>query len=217
MSRTRASRRTRSPRRAAAVATCTLVAVVSATGVASAAPVVDEEVRQSTFRLDGDNGLLIFANKSRADLCTDERLAFEADLEEWLNNGAVGDPPEQPASSNEGVEDVTFTTRQVDARTITTVDGPGLPVEVWRLDGEEGGIDCTATDGTGAGLFATGTMDFTSRQVQAATGFSNDVRLRGMVEGTDGVTYSYEVRYVFKDSAGQGSVFQPLTRLVPLG
>lgn len=96
-------------------------------------------------------------------------------------------------------------------------DGPGLPVEVWSLDGEEGGIDCTATDGPGAELVLTGTMDFTSRRVQAATGFSNDVRLRGVLDGTDGQRYSYEVRYLFKQSAGNGSVFQPLVRLVPLG
>ncbi len=131
-----------------------------------------------TFRLgDGDNQLLVFANKSRAELCTPERIVYEDALEAWFEGGQVGEPPVEPADSSAGVEEVTVTTTSKPQRTTTTVEGDDLPVEVWRFDDEPGGIDCTATDGPGAERFATGTMDFDVRTVETPSRFTNDIRL----------------------------------------
>src|SRR6478609_9461950 len=148
--------RPRTARVVAVGAALTLAGTLGA-GPASASPVVSTTVTHETFRLvDADHGILYFVNKSRADLCTPERLAFEAAFEAWLDGGAVGDPPVEPASSQQGVAAVQRTTRLVDGRTMFTFVGNDVPVEGWLLDGEEGGVDCTATDGPASTLFASG-------------------------------------------------------------
>ena len=85
---------------------------------------------------------------------------FEAAFEAWLDGGAVGDPPAEPAASQQGVAEVRRTTRLVDGRAMLNIVGDDVPVEAWLLDGEEGGLDCTATDGPASRLFASGPMDF---------------------------------------------------------
>ena len=87
----------------------------------------------------------------------------------------------------------------------------------WRLDEEGGGIDCTATDGAGAGLFATGTMDFTLTRRFTDSIVSGDTRLAGTVTDTSGGRWLSDVRYKVKNTGGHDLYVQPNIRLVPLG
>jgi hypothetical protein len=178
--------------------------------VASANPTVATETRPATARLsDPDNDLLVFVNKSRADLCTPERIIFEQQFLAWLDGGAQGDPPPEPASSQQGIAPVTFTQRTAGDVTTFTIDGRNLPVEVWRLEDDVDGLDCTATDGPGAALFATGIMTWHNQRVTTPTGGGSfSVSLQGRVVGTDGQPYNYSIRY----GAGNGG-----THLVPIG
>ena len=72
----------------------------------------------ATARIGDDkNGFITFVNKSRADLCTPERIAYEQAFLAWLDGGEQGDPPPEPASSQQGVKDVQFTQRTAPAAT----------------------------------------------------------------------------------------------------
>jgi hypothetical protein len=174
-------------------------------------------VRPATARLsDGDNNLLVFINKSRASLCTDERIAYEQAFIAWLDGGQQGDPPTEPASSQQGVKPVRFTQRVDRDVTTFSVDGPNLPVEVWRQEDDPDGIDCTATDGPGAGLFATGTMTWRVRAVTALHFQSSDTSLQGCIRNTDGQSYQYTIRYLFSQRDGHDPSFRAIIHLVPI-
>lgn len=174
------------------------------------------EVRPATVRIgDDENGFLIFANMSRADLCTPERISYEEAFLAWLDGGAQGDPPVEPPSSQQGVKDVRFTRHTTSAATTSTIDGPALPVEVWKLEDDPDGIDCTATDGPGAALFATGAMTWRSTQVMTDTGFRTNLSMGGQVVGTDGRAYRYSVRYLIGQHNGGEPSFQSVIQLVP--
>jgi hypothetical protein len=152
---------------------------------------------------DDRHDFLIFLNKSRADLCTPERVAFERALLAWFDD-PVGDPPPEPASSQRGVRPVRFTERTKGGTEIFTHVGRRLPVEVWRLEDDVDGVDCTATDGPGASRFATGTMDWTGRTRTDGAGVSRLTRVEGRVVATDGTRYRYLVQYRFvDDGSGQ--------------
>src|SRR6478672_4806903 len=87
------------------------------------------DVRPATLRLAEErNGLIVFVNKSRADLCTPERFAYEAAFLQWLDSGQQGDPPTEPAASNQGVEPVRFTDSTVGSINVQSANGPNLPV-----------------------------------------------------------------------------------------
>lgn len=173
-------------------------------------------VTHQTFRLgDGDNGLLVFANKSRADLCTPERIVFEDAFEAWLDGGQVGEPPAEPADSSMGSAKVVWTTVERNRRTDTTAVGRNLPVEVWRLDDEEGGIDCTATDGPGAERFATGRMDYLVKSVESSSAFRSDIRLDGVVRDEQGSRWNYVIRYITRGDDGELTSFKSRIKLAP--
>ena len=204
-------------RRVIAAGACATAAATLGAGTASASPDVTTTTTQMTARIiDDENGLLLFINKSRADLCTAARIAFEVELEAWFDGGLVGDPPVEPADSQQGVEEMVQTNRLVDSREIFTMDGK-VPVEVWRLDGEDGGIDCTATDGAGAELFATGTMTFTSTRRSTDATVSGSTRVAGVVIDADAGRWNYDVRYLLKNRGGHDLYVQPVIRLVALG
>lgn len=204
-------------RRVLAVGACATAAATLGVGTASASPDVTTTTTHATFRIgDGENGLLLFINKTRADLCTPERLAFEAELEVWFEGGLVGDPPEEPADSRQGVAEVTQTVRFVDSRGVFTLTGE-VPVEVWRFDDEEGGVDCTATDGHGAELFASGTMGFTDTRRFTDETMSGSTSVAGIVTDTEGGRWNYDVRYLLKNTGGHDLYTQPVIRLVGLG
>ncbi len=186
-------------------------------GPASASPDVTTTVTHDTFRLsDGDHGLLYFVNKSRADLCTPERLVFEAAFEAWLDGGAVGDPPAEPAASQQGVAEVRRTTRLVDGRAMLNIVGDDVPVEAWLLDGEEGGIDCTATDGPASRLFASGPMDFSDVRKVSDPNQTGSVTLTGVIVDPGGARWNAGVHYVITFVNGRFEV-KGTNRLVPLG
>lgn len=173
-------------------------------------------VTHQTFRLgDGDNGLVVFANKSRADLCTPERIVFENALEVWFDGGQVGEPPVEPADSSVGSAKVVTTTTARHQRTDTTIEGDDLPVEVWRVDDEEGGVDCTATDGPGAERFATGRMDFLVKSTESPSAFRSDIRLGGVVRDEQGARWNYSIRYITKVDDGELTSFTSQIKLVP--
>ena len=208
--------RPRTARVVAVGAALTLAGTLGA-GPASASPVVSTTVTHETFRLvDEDHGILYFVNKSRADLCTPERLAFEVAFEAWLDGGAVGDPPVEPASSQQGVAEVQRTTRFVDSRELLTVVGNDVPVEAWLLDSEEGGLDCTATDGPGAALFASGPMDFSDVRKVSDPLLTGAIDLAGVIAAPDGTRWNAGVHYIVKLVNGRFDVKGP-TRLVALG
>jgi len=174
-------------------------------------------VRPATARLgDGDHNLLVFINKSRASLCTDERIAYEQAFIAWLDGGQQGDPPTEPASSQQGVNPVRFTQHVEDGVTTSSVDGPNLPVEVWRPEDNPDGIDCTATDGPGAALLATGTMTWHVRSVTAPHLQASDTSLQGYILGTDSRTYRYTIRYLFSQRDGHDPSFKAIIHLEPV-
>lgn len=174
------------------------------------------DVRPATVRIgDDENGFLIFANMSRSDLCTPERITYEEAFLAWLDGGQQGDPPVEPASSQQGVKNVQFTERTASAATTASIDGPDLPVEVWKLEDDPDGIDCTATDGPGAALFATGAMTWRSTQVTTDTGFQTNLSIEGQVVGTDAQAYRYSVRYLIGQHDGGEPSFQSVIQLIP--
>lgn len=204
-------------RRVAAVGACTLAASALGLGTASAAPDTTTTVTHQTLRLvDGEEGVLYFVNKSRADLCTPERLAFEAEFEAWLDGGAVGYPPAEPASSQQGVAEMTLTQRAIGDHETTRVVGDPVPVEVWRLDDEEGGIDCTATDGPGAELVASGPMRFTLQQNRTGSVLTGPISLSGVVTTPAGARLNVGITYVVVGAGPQFDV-HGVSRWVGLG
>jgi hypothetical protein len=204
-------------RRVVTVGACAAAAATLGVGTASASPDVTTTTNHATARIvDEENGLLLFINKSRADLCTPERIAFEAELVVWFEGGLVGDPPVEPADSSQGVVEVGQTSRLVDGREILKSDDE-VPVEVWRLDDEGGGIDCTATDGAGAELFAAGTMNYTTTRRITDSTVSGSIRVAGTVMDTVGGRWNYSVRYLLKNAGGHDLQVQPIIRLVELG
>ena len=204
-------------RRFVSVGACAAAAATLGVGTASATPDVTVTTTTATARIvDGEHGLLLFLNKSRADLCTPERIAFEEELEAWFEGGLVGDPPVEPADSHRGVAQIRQTVRVVDGRELLTRTGE-VPVEVWRLDGEDGGIDCTATDGPEAELFASGTMDLTMTRRSTDATVSGSDHVAGTVTDTGGGRWNYEVKYLLKNSGGHDFRVQEVIRLVELG
>ena len=184
-----------------------IAAPASADSNPSSQVVTTVQVRPATARLgDEQHDFLIFVNKSRADLCTPERYAFEQEFQAWLDGGQQGDPPPEPASSQQGVKDVQFIQRITPSATTFSIDGPDLPVEVWKLEDNPDGIDCSATDGPGAELFATGTMTWRSVRVMTTVNSRGTLSVEGRIVGTDGQAYNYLVRY------GSGPV---VSQLVP--
>lgn len=207
------------PRTARVLAVGAGLAVAGAlcAGPASASPDVSTTVTHETFRLvDEDHGILYFVNTSRADLCTPERLVFEAAFEAWLDGGAVDDPPAEPASSQQGVAEVQRTTRLVDGRAMFNFVGDDVPVEGWLLDGEEGGLDCTATDGPASRLFASGPMDFSDVRKASDSLLTGGVDLAGVIVDPDGARWNAGVHYVISFVNGRFDV-KGATRLVRLG
>jgi hypothetical protein len=212
---TKSSRRR--ARRTFAIGAGLAVAAALGAGTASASPEVATSTTHETLRLlDDEHHLLYFINKSRADLCTPERLAFEQELLEWLDAGAVGDPPAEPASSQQGVAQVTRSSRFVNGRELLNIVGDDVPVEAWRLDDEEGGVDCSATDGPGAGLFASGPMDFTVWRNISDPQFTGDIGIAGTIVDPHGTRWNAEVRYLVKLVNGEFTAHGN-SRLVALG
>ena len=210
------SRRRGLVRQVGAVGACTAVAATLGIGTASASPGTTTVTHAAVRIVDDEHGLLLFVNKSRADLCTPERIAYEALIIEWFESGALGDPPPEPAGTTEGEAEVTLTTRMVGGRELTTLEGDDVPVEVWRLDGEEGGIDCTATDGPGAGLFASGPMDLTVRRNVSDAVQTGNLKAEGVVVAPEGTRWNISVSYLVT-IAGEMESLQGVTRLVELG
>ncbi|HYN28366.1 MAG TPA: hypothetical protein VES95_00640 [Dermatophilaceae bacterium] len=108
------------------------------------------------------------------------------------------------------------TTRFVDKRQLFAFTGDDVPVEAWRLDDEGGGIDCTATDGPGAGLFASGPMDFTDSRKSSDSLLTGDTRLDGTITDPQGGRWRADVHYIVKLVNGNFDV-KGGGRLVPLG
>ena len=212
-------RRHRRGLRTVAAVACAAAAGTLGVGTASASPEVESVTTQQTLRIvDGDAGLLFFVNKSREDLCTPERLTFEADLQAWLDGGMVGEPPAEPAESQQGVSDVVVTTRTVGDRELLTIVGDEVPVEIWRLDDEGGGVDCTATDGPGAELFASGPMDLGIVRRQASDhALSGDSRVAGVVLDTEGNRWNVDLRYLLTAAGDNVFSVRLVSRVVELG
>jgi hypothetical protein len=204
-------------RRAAAVGACTLVASALGLATASAAPDTTTTVTHLTLRLvDDEQGVLYFVNKARADLCTPDRLAFEAELQAWFDGGAVGDPPAEPASSQEGVAEMTSTVRTIGDHETLQVVADSVPVEVWRLDDEGTGVDCTATDGPGAELVASGPMRFTLQRNATWSVLTGPISLSGVVTTPDGARLNVGIAYLVV-GAGPRFDVHGVSRWVDLG
>jgi hypothetical protein len=198
------------------------LAVVGMAAPAAADPgtashvVTTVDVRPATVRIgDDQHGYLIFVNKSRADLCTPERIAYEQAFLAWLDGGEQGDPPPEPASSQQGAKEVQFTQRTAPAATTFAIEGPDLPVEVWKQEDDPDGLDCTATDGPGAALFATGAMTWRSLRVATDASFQANDSIEGQVVGTDAQAYHYLVRYLISQRDGGEPSVRSVIQLVP--
>lgn len=202
---------------------CVALGVSAGTAAAQASPAGADRgghgevvVTHQTFRLgDGDNDMVVFVNKSRADLCTPERIVFEKALVAWWDGGEVGEPPVEPADSRVGSAKVVRTTIEHNQRTETTFVGDDLPVEVWRADDEGGGIDCIATDGPGGERFATGRLDYRATFVESPSAFRSDIRLGGVVRDEQSARWNYSIRYITKVDNGELTSFTSQIKLVP--
>jgi hypothetical protein len=179
----------------AALVACGLAAATLGGSAQADPPEVTTTLTPNTLRLaDEENRLLAFVNKPRAALCTPGRYAFEATLIAWFDGGMVGDPPPEPASSQEGVVPLTWEDRVVNGTEFFSITG-NAPVEVWRLEDDVDGVDCTATDGAGSELFATGDMELTFTRRSTVDGVTGDNRLSGVVTDTTGRRWNYTIRY----------------------
>ena len=160
---------------------------------------------------------MIFLNKSRAELCTPEQFDVERVLLEWLNSNQQTDPPAEPDASRQGVKPVRITTLEIGQSTTLKFDGRNLPVEVWQKEDDDvDGLACSATDGTGAGLFGTGTMTFRGLNIESPQFLFDNLSLEGRITDPAGQRYHYLVRYEFRQFHGH-ETFTPTIRLEPIG
>ena len=138
----------------------------------------------STFGFpDYENGLAVFINTSRDAECTEEVMAWEHEVADWVAGGFNGPPPPEPEFTP-GIELVSIKLQETGQGAIVGhISESDLYMEVWTLDDPEnqfGVGPCTDTDDQGTFL-ASGSTSY--------KGQDNDVfgsRTRGNSFGNQG-------------------------------
>jgi hypothetical protein len=147
----------------------------------AATPERFEEVVVEAFP-DLENGLAVFVNTTRKDLC------------DWVEAGAVGPPP--------GVVPISIQIKET-AKGAVVVSAHGVvPIEVWRLDDDVPPLvgACEDTDGQ-AGLLAMGTARIGFTDNDAGVSLTRTNSFGGRLQATltaDGDTWRYTHTYRFQ-------------------
>jgi hypothetical protein len=198
---------------------CLAVLAVGSTPAAADPPttfIVDDFVATIA---DGSNDLVAFVNTTREDFCTDEMVAAENALRDWVLGGEVGDPPEFPVAL--GATPMTITEKLVGSGNIRASFDAMVPIELWTFEeGKSPSLDnlwspCIDTDGLVDGtdetiaageLFAAGSARWSGKDNDLeGSGPRTNIwgdRIAATVSGPTG-DYSYTV--VFKN---QGRDFE---------
>jgi hypothetical protein len=197
----------RNPRRLGAAIITLALALALGAGAATPAAADRGETTQEPIRFalaDDEHGLMVFVNVTRESLCTDERLAYEDELLAWFDSDMTSAPPEEPASSPDGIV----------LLELSESDGPGgfaarlrgeAPVELWTWADEPApGFECRTTEGAGASLFATGLLSVDQRFRGNAAGGIFHLDLKGGVTTPEGQDYRY--RLSFGSAGAQSSL-----------
>jgi hypothetical protein len=148
----------------------------------AAPPERTEEVVVDAFP-DLENGLAVFVNTTRQDLC------------DWVDSGAVGSPP--------GLVPISIQTKET-GKGAVVVSGRGVvPIEVWRLDDDVPPLigACEDTDEQ-VGPLATGTarVGFTDNDADVSLTRTNSFggRLQATLTDAGGNTWRYIHTYRFQ-------------------
>ncbi|MGA8046258.1 MAG: hypothetical protein WCA30_08330 [Dermatophilaceae bacterium] len=181
----------------AAVGAMLLLGVTASPAGAGGPP----EVFEDPFAFTGpdfDNGFAVFINTSREAFCTDEQVAREVAIIDWLEGGMVDPFPEEALERPAGFE--TWTPAIIDSPhgIIANLKESNQYTELWRLDdpADAFGVGaCLDTDDR-LELFATGSADI---KANATDLFEEGLRpaaidnFRGKAElvGVDGNDYTY--------------------------
>lgn len=137
-----------------------VVLIGSSAASAVAGPPVDFEEKFAFTGPDFDHGLVVFINTSREAFCTDEQVAREQAIIDWIEAGAVEeDFPEWALERPDGFETWTPLVVQTPKGAIANLKESGQHIELWHMDAPENSPAvgaCTDTDDT-LELVATGT------------------------------------------------------------
>ena len=182
------------------ISTVMIIGVLAALMTLGTTAGASEKVEVPEFFSFPDQGseLAVFINISRDEVCTDDQVAFEEAIIDWLEGGMVGPPPDEPATSPEGRELVTLQFNAVKSGAlIGQISEKDLYIELWELDSLDNRPfvgPCTDTDDDG-GLFATGTSTYRANDNDffgsGSRGNSFGDRGRADVEDADGNEYVY--------------------------
>lgn len=148
---------------------------------------------------DVENGLVVLINTDRATRCTDEQVAFEYAVIDWLEGGMVGAFPEQPEFAP-GFEPVTVKLKETgQGAQNLLVNEDDLYWELWIADDDRPFVGpCTDTDGN-ASLLATGrgSIQWIDNDLFGSGTRGNAFGNRGTGHLTDGDGQSYTYSWRF--------------------
>jgi hypothetical protein len=116
---------------------------------------VDSPSALAVKAMNGRN-VMVLVNLRRADLCSDERLAYERSVHPRPDRTGASYPTVLP----DGDVPVTATVRDLGREQVVAVEADPVPVEIWAMETSPDGFACSATDGPGAGLIASTTMEW---------------------------------------------------------
>lgn len=171
---------------------------VSASAAGAAGP---PEVIEDPFAFTGpdvDNALVVFINTSREAFCTEEQVAREVLIIEWLEGGMVEPFPEEALGRTPGMKTWTPTLIDTPHGVIGKLDEREQYTELWRLDEPQDAFGvgaCSDTDDRDE-LFATGTADIRANATDLLEqglrpAAIDHVRGRADLVAADGTDYSY--------------------------
>ena len=182
----------------AALGAVLLLGVAAAPATAAGPPKVFEEPFAFTGP-DLEHGFVVFINTSREAFCTDEQVAREQAIIDWIEAGAVEeDFPEWAHERPEGFELWTAMFNDTPRGAIAHLNENDQHIELWRLDEPEdapGVGACTDSDNRDE-MFASGNADIKATVTDLFGSGQRPTALdtsRGQADlvGVDGKDYRY--------------------------
>ena len=178
-----------------------LVAAMVGIGVPASADVQRFELNITPSWYDLSNDLVVLINIDRETLCTDEVVAFEEALADWIAGGLLGEPPAEPEFA-EGFSPVAIQRPELSSGAVVSLGrADALYIELWTPDHAEeqlGVGPCTDTDHSGE-LYATGTTSWRFQASDLAeTGTRSSVYkifIDADMATVDGDTFEYINRF----------------------
>jgi hypothetical protein len=159
------------------------------------------EVFEDPFAFTGpdvDHGLVVFINTSREAFCSDDQVAREVAIIDWLEGGMVDPFPEWAMERPPGFQ--TWTPLVVDSPKgiIANLEETNQYIELWRLDEPDDAFGvgaCLDTDDRDE-LFATGVADIKANatdlfEANLRPAAIDNFRGKAALASVDGSDYSY--------------------------